>query len=439
MDTILFIGIGTAGDVYPLVAIAKALNKKEYNIEFATTSNFKSIVEKNGIKYRQILDDQFYTDLINHPGIHELSKTLELVADYFIEKATPAICDFIKTVSNKEDKLLVIAAGTAAFGTRMAQEKYNISTILVHLTNIGLPSKIVPPRTNPYYVEKYIPSIFQPLTQWLANYFIIGPKLCNPLNKIRVEHNLPKIETRNFGAWYNDATSLLAMFPTWYTQWADKPEDCKPPSDLPSRAVFCGFPLYDGKPSSYQMPEDVDIFLKKYSKPLLISLGSGSTKALSLYKTCAEVAEQLEAPMIFLSKNQENIPKDLSDWILVKDYLPHSHILPLTSGIVHHGGVGTAAEALRAGTYQIIVPSVYDQYDTARRVTTLGCGDEIALSRFNQTTLTNILTSMKNNRCEEVAAYIKDTCEKNSISTAVKEIERVAALPKSYPALSTTS
>jgi len=41
---------------------------------------------------------------------------------------------------------------------------------------------------------------------------------------------------------------------------------------------------------------------------------------------------------------------------------------------VHHGGIGTTAEALRAGVPQVIVPLAYDQFDNAARVTALRTG-----------------------------------------------------------------
>ena len=41
---------------------------------------------------------------------------------------------------------------------------------------------------------------------------------------------------------------------------------------------------------------------------------------------------------------------------------------------MHHGGIGTTAEALRAGVPQVIVALAYDQFDNAARVEALGAG-----------------------------------------------------------------
>jgi rhamnosyltransferase subunit B len=55
-------------------------------------------------------------------------------------------------------------------------------------------------------------------------------------------------------------------------------------------------------------------------------------------------------------------------------YLPLDVLLPRVSAFVHHGGIGTAALALRAGVPQVMLPTFSNQYDNARRVAALGCG-----------------------------------------------------------------
>jgi sterol 3beta-glucosyltransferase len=47
--------------------------------------------------------------------------------------------------------------------------------------------------------------------------------------------------------------------------------------------------------------------------------------------------------------------------IFVADYIPHDSIFPRMSAIVHHGGAGTTAAALRAGVPSVILPFFFDQ------------------------------------------------------------------------------
>ena len=43
--------------------------------------------------------------------------------------------------------------------------------------------------------------------------------------------------------------------------------------------------------------------------------------------------------------------------------------------LVHHGGIGSSAQALRAGIPQLVAPQAYDQYDNAMRLQALGVAD----------------------------------------------------------------
>jgi UDP:flavonoid glycosyltransferase YjiC (YdhE family) len=62
--------------------------------------------------------------------------------------------------------------------------------------------------------------------------------------------------------------------------------------------------------------------------------------------------------------------------VFVVDAAPHSWLFPRMAAVVHHGGAGTTAEALRAGVPSVIVPFVLDQPFWGARVKALGLGPE---------------------------------------------------------------
>jgi UDP:flavonoid glycosyltransferase YjiC (YdhE family) len=45
--------------------------------------------------------------------------------------------------------------------------------------------------------------------------------------------------------------------------------------------------------------------------------------------------------------------------------------------LVHHGGIGSSAQAIRAGIPQIVLPDRFDQPDNALRVAILGLGGAV--------------------------------------------------------------
>ena len=64
------------------------------------------------------------------------------------------------------------------------------------------------------------------------------------------------------------------------------------------------------------------------------------------------------------------------------DYTPLSHVLPGAAALVHHGGIGTAAQGLASGRPQLVMPMTFDQPDCehdppacrGRSVTPVGAG-----------------------------------------------------------------
>ncbi len=64
---------------------------------------------------------------------------------------------------------------------------------------------------------------------------------------------------------------------------------------------------------------------------------------------------------------------DLPASVMVVDGpMPHAKLFPRVAAVVHHGGSGTTAAALRAGAPQVIVPHIVDQYYFAHRLQALG-------------------------------------------------------------------
>lgn len=67
---------------------------------------------------------------------------------------------------------------------------------------------------------------------------------------------------------------------------------------------------------------------------------------------------------------------DLPETVAIVDEVPHEWLFPRVAAVVHHGGAGTTAAAVRAGVPQLVVPHVADQPYWGRRVAQLGIGPE---------------------------------------------------------------
>ena len=68
--------------------------------------------------------------------------------------------------------------------------------------------------------------------------------------------------------------------------------------------------------------------------------------------------------------------------ILAVEYTPYSALFPRAAAIVHQGGIGTTARALRAGKPMLVVPFAQDQFDNAAHVRRLGVGLALRSRRY---------------------------------------------------------
>jgi rhamnosyltransferase subunit B len=115
------------------------------------------------------------------------------------------------------------------------------------------------------------------------------------------------------------------------------------------------------------------------------------------------------------------------DGVAAFEYAPYSEVLPRACVIVHHGGVGTTGQALRAGRPVLIVPHAHDQFDNAVRVARLGRGRVLPRPRYNTKTAVHELRNLLDDQSyAECATEVgKTVSQERGASVAADEIEKV--------------
>lgn len=67
-------------------------------------------------------------------------------------------------------------------------------------------------------------------------------------------------------------------------------------------------------------------------------------------------------------------PIEVPDNAILVDWLSYGQLMPAASLVISHGGHGTVARALSAGTPVLVCPIIGDMSETAMRVSWAGCG-----------------------------------------------------------------
>jgi len=107
------------------------------------------------------------------------------------------------------------------------------------------------------------------------------------------------------------------------------------------------------------------------------------------------------------------------------DYVPLNRVLGRTAALVHHGGIGTCAQAIRTATPQLVAPIKGDQFDNAQHVRTLGLGVSVPMKEYEEKIVTRELTHLLGaatvrQSCDELASRF---ARQNSLERACEVIE----------------
>jgi UDP:flavonoid glycosyltransferase YjiC (YdhE family) len=199
----------------------------------------------------------------------------------------------------------------------------------------------------------------------------------------------------------------------------------QPQPDWPSATVQTGFPFYD-EPDAPLSPA-VERFLAEAEPPLVFTLGSSAVHLAGDFYVRAAAAARLLGRRALLMLGSNAAPGDLPASVQCCDYAPFAHVFPRAAAIVHQGGVGTTAQALRAGKPMVVVPFAHDQFDNAARVTRLGVARTIPRQRSDARRMAHELASLlAEERAADVAAGIgRRVRAENGAVAAAAAIERV--------------
>ncbi|WP_242069652.1 glycosyltransferase [Paenibacillus dendritiformis] len=140
------------------------------------------------------------------------------------------------------------------------------------------------------------------------------------------------------------------------------------------RVCMAGF-WYLPEIEPWQPPQQVAGFLRQGPAPLALSFSSMPLKQPErMLAMMIEALERAGQRGIILTGNSGMLAERQldGDSLFLMESAPHDWLFPHTAGVIHHGGAGTTASALRAGKPMLVCPFVGDQPFWARRMRQLG-------------------------------------------------------------------
>ncbi len=370
MARIVITTFGSLGDLHPAIALARGLRARGHDAEIATSEPYRAKIAALGLPFRPVRPDLSLTDLAmvrrvmdGTRGSHYLMRKLVFpsVRDMYTDlMAVTAGADLLVTTE------LACAAPLVAEKTGIPWAFFSLSPIsfLPRFDPSVLPG---PPGTN--LLLSAGPTGTRVLLQ-LARLFSHG--WSQPVRILRAELGLARGRSPLFEGKFSPQLNL-ALFSA-----ALQP----PQPDWPPHTRQTGFCFHDEEEQTSGLPPEVGRFLAAGEPPVVFTLGSAAVHlARDFYAESARAA-QLAGRRALLLLGANPPPPDLPATVFSWDYLPYRQIFPHAAAVVHQGGIGTTAQALRAGRPMLIVPFAHDQFDNAARIVRLGVGRTVTRARF---------------------------------------------------------
>lgn len=362
-------GIGTKGDLLPLVALAVELRDRGYRCAILSNRGFEDYVTSQRLEFVPVAP----------PQDNNLVSGQENLLQHVFPSFAPTFEYFRKEYDGSGNWVVVNLDYCSA--TNLMCELYGLPLCRLHLAPWLLQSLIQPAWPFSKRCEGGLGEAYRRFSlPGVHEKFFQAPFLVHHLNRLRPEAGLPRMKDMHI---IEDlVTRRIGMF---------SPEFAAPPADWPSNLDLAGFPL----PVTTQgLDPSVEAFLSREGRPLVFTPGTGVVDVDEFFEDARRCCESLRLPGVFLSRSYRPQVAVLGPRILHLPYVELEPLLARSALLVHHGGIGTTARALQAGIPQVIRARRYDQPDNGQRIARLGLGKWFEPERGTSDELTAAVASL---------------------------------------------
>lgn len=384
---------GSRGDVQPMVALGVGLTRAGHDVTLCAGDDFEGLVTRHGLGF--VPAGVRIDELIASPlGVEWLGHSSR---NPFHELA--ALRRFVKTSTQGYAGALVPLVGSA--------DLWISGVLTVHavdaLVSVGGGRHVVaelapmrPTRAGSVTMQPAFPTrssvantvAGQATLQAMSSIFSL------PGDRLRGELGLHETGRRGFLDAIRRTPGLLAV----------SPHVAPPPADWNGNPTPTGYWFLDEK-TTYTPELALAAYLEEGSKPAYVGFGSMSTREAASTSAMVAQAARLAGVRVVLHSGAAGLASADDAWVRVVQDVPHGWLFEQVAGVVHHGGAGTTAAALRAGVPQAVVAHIGDQPYWARRVHELGVGARpLRRHELSVEWLTQVLRGFARGECAARAA-----------------------------------
>ena len=355
---ILISCVGSAGDVHPFIAIGQALARRGHEVELLTSTHFAARIEAAGLTCTPIGTEADFDHVVHHPDLWNPRTCFPVLWQAISQRMLEA---HRLLISRAKPGRTVLVGSTLAMPVRLAQETHGLPTAMVHLSPVCMWSAQAPAVLPGLGDLSGWPPALVRLIQAGVERGFIDRVVAPGFDRIRRDLGLRPVR-RVLSHWINSPDRVVCAWPEWFS-----PKQ----TDWPAQAVTTGFARWSGTAGQSLDPALLN-FLNAGPAPIGFTPGSAMAQGRDFFARALAASAALNQRALLITPYADQLPNPLPPHAHAVSYAPFDALLPRLAALVHHGGIGTTAQALATGLPQAVLPFAHDQFDNATRLVKRG-------------------------------------------------------------------
>lgn len=355
---ITILTVGSQGDILPYLALGLGLRAAGYTVTLATSPRFASLISERGLRYApihadvmQLLDTPEGKAALAGKGRLKLLRETRVIQRQILDDGWAAA----------QGANAIVYHPKAIAGYHVA-EKLGVPGFLALPFPLFAPTRAFP---SPVLPVRNLGGSLNRLTHQLISKALFAT-LRNVVNPWRREVlGLPPAGDELV----RDGRPVSQLY-------AYSHHVLPRPADWNTSTLVTGYWFLD-RADDWRPSAALETFLAAGPAPIYIGFGSMVGEDAARTTTMIMMALEQTGQRVVLATGVGGLlPKTVPANVCVIEGAPHDWLFPRMAAIVHHGGAGTTAAALRAGRPMLICPFFGDQPFWGRRIAELGAGPQ---------------------------------------------------------------
>lgn len=347
--------IGSRGDIQPFLVLGEYLSQNGFQVKVSSAKMYQSLASNYELNYVPFEGD--YEAIMDNEALKkEMGKNPFTIGRQLKEKVYPVMENSLETFYE-----LLQWADLVIY-----HPKTLIDSIAYEMSHKLMKAYVVPAFTptkafaNPMLTFLPLPKFLNKLSYKFIN-AMVG-MVNTPVKNFKKKHNLPKSNS------LLDSPIIYGISPVFLER----------PKDFPSDHYFTGFWIKE--PAREKLLEKpLEDFMSGQKNVLIITFGSMPYQSeIVINDFIKAILDKFDVQILIVKAwGLKDVSINQSENVMAIDSAPFDVLFPKANCVIHHGGAGTTAIALRSGIPQFICPVLHpvgDQYFWGKQTEKMGVG-----------------------------------------------------------------